>query len=327
MRLPSRIATPALLAALALLLAGCATSPPGTAGSWSFAAMGDTPYSDEEEAQLRPMIQRMNAEPLAFVVHVGDIISGRGGCTDAAFGQRKALFQTFAHPFVLTPGDNDWTDCHRSGYDPIASLNKVRDLFNATPNSIGGRTMPLVRQSDDAQNDRDRRFAEYRENARWQMKGVVFVTLNVPGSNNNLGRTPEADDEHRRRMAANTAWLEAAVQAAQRPDASGLVIFVQANPGFDGNPRRRPGYPDGFLEFRTLLVAQAKRLNKPILFVHGDTHRFQVNKPLVDPATGRTFEHFTRLEVDGSPFVNWARVTVDPADKALFVIQRGREPL
>ena len=314
--------TAALLVAIVLALGGCATSPPDTAGTWSFAAMGDTPYSDAEEAQLRPMIQRMNAEPLAFVVHVGDIISGRGGCTDEAFGQRKDLFQTFAHPFILTPGDNDWTDCHRSGYDPLVSLNKIRDLFNATPNSIGRRTMPLVRQSDE-----DKRFAEYRENARWRMKGVVFVTLNVPGSNNNLGRSPESDAEHKRRMAANFEWLDEAVKAAEKPDALGLVIFVQANIGFDGNPRRRPGYPDGFLDFRKVLATHAAWLKKPILFVHGDTHIYKLDKPLVDPATGRPFDNFTRLEVDGSPFVNWARVTVDPASKDLFIVQRGREPI
>jgi hypothetical protein len=32
-------------------------------------------------------------------------------CTDEAFAQRKALFHTSTHPFILTPGDNDWTDC------------------------------------------------------------------------------------------------------------------------------------------------------------------------------------------------------------------------
>ncbi len=312
----------ALLAAIAFALAGCATSPPDTAGTWSFAAMGDTPYSDAEEAQLRPMIQRMNAEPLAFVVHVGDIISGRGDCSDKAFAHSKEIYDAFAHPFILTPGDNEWTDCHRGGFDPLQSLERIRTLFHSGDRSTGKRTIPLIRQSDT-----DRRFAEYRENVRWRNRGVVFVTLNVPGSNNNLGRSPESDAEHKRRMAANFEWLDEAVKAAEKPDALGLVIFVQANIGFDGNPRRRPGYPDGFLEFRKVLATHAGWLKKPILFVHGDTHLYKVDKPLIDAATGTPFENFIRLEVDGSPFVNWARVTVDPASKSLFIIQRGREPI
>lgn len=310
----------ALLAASAF--AGCATTPPSTQGGWSFAAMGDTPYSDDEEAQLRPMIRDMNSEPLAFVVHVGDIISGRGGCSDAAFAQRKELFQTFVHPFILTPGDNDWTDCYRGGFDSMQSLDKLRALFHAGSTSIGQRTMELQRQSD-----LDPRYPEYRENVRWRMKGVIFVTLNIPGSNNNLGRIAEMDAEHARRMAANFEWLDRAVKAAESADTLGLAIFIQANPGFDGNPRRRPGYPDGFLELRKVLATHAGWLKKPILFVHGDTHIYKLDKPLIDPASGRLFDNFTRLEVDGSPFVNWARVTVDPASPELFIIQRGRQPL
>ena len=323
MRLNRLTALPiALFAAIAFALAGCATAPPDTAGAWSFAAMGDTPYSDAEEAQLRPMIQRMNAEPLAFVVHVGDIISGRGGCSDKAFAHAKSIFDAFAHPFILTPGDNEWTDCHRGGFDPLQSLERIRTLFHSGDRSTGQRTIPLIRQSDT-----DRRFAEYRENVRWRNRGVVFVTLNVPGSNNNLGRSPESDAEHTRRMAANFEWLDEAVKAAEKPDALGLAIFVQGNIGFEGNPRRRPGYPDGFESFRKVLATHAAWLKKPILFVHGDTHLYKVDKPLIDAATGKPFDNFTRLEVDGSPFVNWARVTVDPASKALFIIQRGREPI
>ena len=116
--------------------------------------MGDTPYSDAEEAQLRPMIQRMNAERLAFVVHVGDIISGRGDCSDRAFAHAKSIFDAFAHPFILTPGDNEWTDCHRGGFDPLQSLERIRTLFHSGDRSIGRRTIPLIRQSN---TDRDRK--------------------------------------------------------------------------------------------------------------------------------------------------------------------------
>ncbi len=86
--------------------------------------MGDTPYSEGEVHRLDRLIGDLNAEPLAFVAHIGDITSGQGPCTDAWLEARKAQFAAIKHPFVLLPGDNDWTDCHRSGFDPVERLQK-----------------------------------------------------------------------------------------------------------------------------------------------------------------------------------------------------------
>jgi len=58
--------------AIALLLAGCAARPPQP-GAFVFGVLGDTPYSEREEAAFLGMIERMNREPLAFSIHVGDI--------------------------------------------------------------------------------------------------------------------------------------------------------------------------------------------------------------------------------------------------------------
>jgi hypothetical protein len=313
-----RIALPLIALFTAALAACTAIAPvaPASTGSWNFAAMGDTPYSDAEEDLLRPMIQRMNGENLAFVAHVGDIVNGRGGCANAVFEERKELFQGFRHPFVLVPGDNDWTDCHRGGFDPLDRLDFFRHLFAAGDDSLGQRSIRLERQSN-----LDPRYREYAENLRWQVKGVLFVGLNIPGSNNNLGRTPEMDEEYRRRMAANFDWLDEAVKRTESPELSALVIFVQANPYFTGRTRRA-SLNDGFDTLRKALAVHAGWLKKPILFVHGDTHSFRVDQPLIDAATGRPFPNFTRLEVDGSPWVGWVRVNVDPSKPGLFSFQR-----
>ena len=51
-------------------------------------------------------------------------------CTDATFGQRKALFQTSKHPFILTFADNDWAVCQAAPPpDPIERLAKLREVF------------------------------------------------------------------------------------------------------------------------------------------------------------------------------------------------------
>jgi hypothetical protein len=298
---------------LATLLASCAAPAPVPSVGWNFAAMGDVPYSDAEADALGPMITRMNGEELSFVAHVGDIVNGRGDCANAVLEQRKTLFQAFRHPFVLVPGDNDWTDCHRGGFDPLDRLDLFRQLFASGDASLGQRAMRLERQSN-----LDSRYREYTENVRWRVNGVLFIGLNLPGSNNNLGRTPEMDEEYRRRMAADFEWLDEAVKQVETPGLSALVIFVQANPDFEGRARRSNGYE----ALRKTLTVHAQWLSKPILFVHGDSHSFRVDQPLIDPATGRPFPHFTRLEVDGSPRVGWVRVNVDPARPGLFSFQR-----
>lgn len=306
-----------LLALLAVLiaapLAGCATPLPDVADAdLAFALMGDTPYNDAEVRALDALIDDVNAQDLAFVVHVGDITSGRGPCTDAWFEARRRQYQRLRHPLILLPGDNDWVDCHRSGFDPMERLDRMRQLFHSGDESIGQRTLRLERQSSNP------RFAEYREHVRWIAGDVVFIGLNVQGSNNNLGRTPAMDEEHRRRMVAVLAWLDESLALAAKQRFVGAVIMVQANPDFEGRYRRRPGVDDGFEAFREALRAHALRFGKPILFVHGDTHLYQQDRPLDDPAkpSGNLF----RVVVPGSPQVRWLKAGISRERSGVFAI-------
>ena len=51
-----------------------------------------------------------------------------------------------------------------------------------------------------------------------------------------------------------------------------------------------------------------------VVLIHGDTHRYRVDRPLLDPETRRPMRNFTRIEVYGSPSVNWVRVRVERVD-------------
>ena len=304
-----------LLALLAALIAGCSTVLPYTTGAdLVFALMGDTPYNDAEVRALDALIEDMNTQDLAFVVHVGDITSGRGPCTDAWFEARQRQYQRLRHPLILLPGDNDWVDCHRSGFDPVERLEKMRRLFHSGDESIGQRTIRLERQSSIP------RFAEYREHVRWVAADVLFVGLNVQGSNNNLGRTPAMDEEYRRRMVAVLAWLEESMTLAAQRRLAGAVICIQANPDFEERYRRRPGVGDGFEAFREALRTHALRFGKPILFVHGDTHLYGQDRPLNDPSTGKPIENFVRVEVPGSPQVRWLKAGISRERSGVFGI-------
>ena len=122
------IAIRVCLLTLLFALPGCALAPERSA-AYSFAFMGDMPYSYAQANLLDSLIDRVNAEPLAFAAHVGDITSGQGPCGDDLLLERKRQFERFRTPFVLLPGDNDWTDCHRTGFDPMERLAKWRQLF------------------------------------------------------------------------------------------------------------------------------------------------------------------------------------------------------
>jgi Calcineurin-like phosphoesterase len=300
---------------VSLALAACSAHiPPPLPSAFhpplAFALIGDTPYSEAEAAALDAMIDEMNREELAFVIHVGDITGGRGPCTDAWLEARRRQFDRSAHPFVLVPGDNEWVDCHRTGFDPIERLKKVRELFESGDSSLGQSRIRLERQSGP--------YAEYREHLRWIAGNVLFVGLNVQGSNNNLGRTPAMDAEYKARMAAVIAWMQDSLKLAQQRGVAGMVIFTQADPDFEHRMRHRGG--DGFAEFRNALRDLAVKFGKPLLFVNGDTHLYRLDKPLADPGTGLPLANFTRVIVFGSPQTRWIRAGVDASTPSLFEV-------
>jgi predicted phosphodiesterase len=299
-----------LLALLAL--AGCtAHIPPPLPSAFhpriSFALIGDTPYNEGEAVALDTMIDQMNREDLAFVIHVGDITGGRGPCSDEWFEARKRQFERSRHPFVIVPGDNDWVDCHRTGFDPIERLKKFRELFESGDSSLGARKIALERQSGI--------YVEYREHLRWIAGNVLFVGVNVQGSNNNLGRTQAMDAEHRVRMDAVFAWLSDSLRLARERGLAGMLIFAQADPDFERKSRRKQ---DGFAGFRDALRDLALEFGKPVLFVNGDTHFYRLDKPLADPLTGRPIENFTRVVVFGSPQTRWIHAGIDASSPQLF---------
>jgi hypothetical protein len=186
-------------------------------------------------------------------------------------------------------------------------LNQVRKVFFGTEFSLGQTVLKLDRQSSDP------KFAAYRENVRWIYGPVLFVGLHVVGSNNNLGRTPEMDKEFQARSKANLAWLQSSFAIAKAKKLSGIMLAMQANPGFELPPDKRTGF-NAFLE---ALRPEVKRFGKPVALVHGDSHNFRIDKPLVDDRD-RHVMNFTRVETFGTPDVHWVKAIIDPSDPNLF---------
>ena len=174
--------------------------------------------------------------------------------------------------------------------------SRLRSLFAAGNESLGRSRIALARQSSSAA------YASYRENVWWADGNILFAGLNVPGSNNNLGRMP---DEYRARNAANLAWLAEVFEIARTQGLSALFIFMQAD------PFARRAAPDGYSALLDALRAHTSGFAGLVALVHGDSHRCRIDYPLWDPVKLRYFPNFRRIETFGSPRVNWLRVTAD----------------
>ncbi len=292
------------------------------------------PYKKAGDAPKLPAVLRsINQSDIAFSIYDGDIKDGSSACTDAVYTQALNLFNSMQQAVVYVPGDNEWTDCHRlnnGGMDALERLAHLRRVMFPSSASLGQRPMALEHQGQLGE--------KLVENTRFTHGGVVFVGINMPGSNNNLvlnahecekksvrkaAQCDAANAEHLERDSANVAWLQASFAQAKAHNAVGLVLVVQGDPGFDVpetealDESTAPGV-SGYRHFMSQLVQQTEAFKGQVLMVHGDTHFFKLDKPLYSPA--KVLPNFTRLETFGSPVLNWVRVTVDPGSPEVFQI-------
>ena len=320
----------------------------------TIAVFGDWPYNQNLLANAALLIDSVNADPrVQFVVHVGDIHSGSMPCTSAGIlpplatsvpGWNQSIyfqFQQFEKPLIYTPGDNEWTDCHKSkefsSGDPLKELASVRSLFFARPGVTLGRNERKVRSQALHYDHSYPSDAQFVENAMWDESRVQFVTLNLPGSNNDtllwsgaFSNPTAQQKEVAERTSADIRWLDAAFDEAEEDHARAVVIFVQADmwdpaavvPGGDGLSAYQP--------FVQELANLTQHFGRPVLLLNGDSHLYMTDHPLADPtsATGvihhtQAVPNLTRITVQGSTNApaEWLRLTIDTHSATPFVWQ------
>lgn len=308
-----------------VLMAACGEpAPPPPPGTFVFAVLGDAPYGPVEEIRFRRVLRQLDAAPLEFVIHVGDIF--RYPCSDAHYEERLAQFNGQRHPLVYTPGDNEWTDCHErvaGSHDPLERLRRLREIFYENPTaSLGDTALALTVQAADSA------WPEFVENVRWSEARIVFTTVHLVGSRNGLesfpSRTAANDAETERRTAAATAWLRATFALVDSVGALGVVIAMHANPDFETPVEGE--HRQSYEPFLQALEEAAEEFGRPVLLVHGDYHDYIVDRPIVRRTTGRVLANLTRLQVMGSPDVGWVEVTVDTAAADPFTFTPHRVP-
>jgi hypothetical protein len=172
---------------------------------------------------------------------------------------------------------------------------------------------------------------------------VTYATLNVQGSCHNLCDVAPDPAEYAARNQADIAWLRETFAQAKAHGSAAVMLIFQADPGFDLSdatraPLRDPktlaetdGQPDGFHDFLAALRDETVAFRRPVAAVHGDSHYFRIDKPLLD-AKGQRLENFTRVETfgdhqeNGNNDVHWLEVDVDPGSGDVFSYQEQIVP-
>jgi hypothetical protein len=358
-----KIIVPAAFAAVALVAAVAAYAGNGTpintgsANVLTLAVYGDAPYGltptdTAQNAATPAFIDSINNDPkVDLVAHVGDIHSGKQFCTQAYDQSVFDLWTQYKDPLVYTPGDNEWTDCQKSGEgggtandyalgNPVANLDLIRSIFFANPGyTLGGRNKQVVSQAQVGQGT----DAKYVENVMWEQSKTVFVTLNIPGGSNNdadkwfgaATTSAQQSQEIAERTAADLHWLDAGFAQAQADGAQNVVIFEQADMwDLDGKPA---SHITNYKPFIDSIASHTLAFSKPVLLFNGDSHTYRSDNPLVhgapcaiEPSSGAdavacssdasanqagtyNVPNFHRVVVHGSTFpLEWLRLTDDP---------------
>jgi hypothetical protein len=280
-----------------------------TKGTLTMAVYGDSPYginpTDATETNLTPaFIDSINADPdVSLVLHVGDIHSGKQYCTQPYDQQIYNFWLSFQDPLVYTPGDNEWTDCHKPGEggnvfvngnpvdyangDPIANLTLVRSLFFASPGfSLGVNKKAVLTQATNFDTVNHPTDGNYVENVMWEQNGVLFVTINLPGGSNNdndpwygvLPLTQAQLDEMNQRSGADLRWLDAAFARATANADRAVVIETQADMwDRDG---KAVSHLANYEPFIAKIASLTATFGNPVLLFNGDSHHFRSDNPL-----------------------------------------------
>ena len=224
---------------------GVSSSLPGELVT--FSVSGDYPYGSSEMAVLQRHMNEHNLySPSDFYVHVGDFFDQNSSCPAQGYLDAANLLKTLAVPVFVVIGDNDWTDCS----NPSQGFQRWFDTFAFFENNFCG--LPAVEHQD-----------VRPENWAFVTKGVLLVGINNPGSS-------AGGNEREIRLQDDADWVDFQFQdkAAQIRAA---IVFGHAGPSGSESL-----FFDQF-EASSITVA------KPVFYIHGHDHHWQLDTPWSAP--------------------------------------------
>lgn len=246
-----------------------------------FCAMGDVPYSAAEDAALPQQIADLPRDA-EFAIHVGDIKTGKAPCVEAEYVKVSNMLAKSAMPLFIIPGDNEFNDCG----NPVEAWAFWEKYFSRF-DQRWQHQFRVFRQLD-----REENFSFVKGN-------VLFIGLNIVG-----GRLHDPE-EWKLRLAQDLEWTRQNV-ARFGDNVSSLVVFGHAHPIKAHDP-----YFHGFVEL-------AEKFQKPVLYLHGDGHRWLHDYPFAA-------KNILRVQVDQGGIAPPVKITVTDDPKDPFVFDR-RQP-
>ncbi len=242
--------------------------------------MGDVPYSPSESVLLEKQIAEIGPDT-EFVVHVGDIKAGAAPCEEKTYEEVARTLRQCAQPVLIVPGDNEWNDCGNITPDEAWRLWESH-LLRLEQRWVHG--FRVFRQ------------LAREENFAFVHNGVLFVGVNLVG-----GRIHDAH-EWKRRQVEDLEWTRRNLRR-HRGAVSSAVIFGHATP--------TPNHELYFVGFER----EAKRFAKPILYLHGDGHRWVHDRPF-------EAQNILRVQVDQGGIAPPIQVMVTDNPTRPFVFDR-----
>jgi hypothetical protein len=266
--------------------------------------------------------------------HTGDIKSGNSPCIPLYYNRFADLANSINVPTLLTLGDNEWTDCHRSGYNPIERLQYVRNRFyNSATTSTSSNNRVLNRLGGGGKLISISHFGQYSspyiENQYIIRDGIIFAPLHVVGSNNNFrnaGCAASLNAVDKNCVKANAEYIardEAVMQAlrivfqkAKSQELKGIMIIIQAH-FWGGNTEQcnalgisvenaASSVASGYKNFVRTFMEEVSQYHDigDVVVVHGDAHFFRECHPTV-------YNNVAFVMVPGSAEVSWLLANID----------------
>jgi hypothetical protein len=312
-----RISRSLFVSAVALVSAGAAltttpTSASAAGATFNFAYVGDMPYgqtatapavADNVPAIMNAWVNDLNADPnIQFTAHSGDAKSGSDTCADANVDNIYGYFNSLSKPFWYTPGDNDWTDCHRNNngaFNPLERLSHLRTKYFSTPTQTAAGLAHLTVNSQASSSvTADQEFVEntwfHRDCVTFgdvhsvtSANGLLKPITITGGTSSNFVDTPtgqaDRDAEVARRSSANINWVDTIFNAATANNSEGVFLMMQAEPTVlalqpGGLPSSEVSAADEYAPLRAKILARAATFGKPVVIAHGDQHNYTVTQ-------------------------------------------------
>lgn len=226
-----------------------------------FSAIGDIPYTADEEVQLAAIIASHNdVANTGFLIHLGDIKNqSLGLCSESHYTTVADLLQPSTHPVFVIPGDNEWNDC--------GAPEEAWEYWSASFLAFDAQWTfePVERQRDRTEN-----FAFVHDS-------VLFIGINLPGG------AIHDEDEWATRHAANADWIDGNL-AMHGDSVAAAVLLGHANPSSSHE------------DFMQRLIPSVAAFEKPFLFLHADGHGWIEDQPWDAPNLYRI-----QIEAGGVP--------------------------